>query len=195
MTTTTASLRDRFYPSAHPADRAIPTDKALAFAFRLAGERKAPAYGPDAMKRQDVLADRIESRQPSARELSQLIDWFLRQPPEQPVTVEPGVYESDEGIFVVKKTRDGQRTYAKRLVESPERMTEQDEFVPFDFEYAPGAIMHLRPEHKMPLERAKALRVRYGRCINCGRVLKAAKSVKDAEENGGFGPVCKLAYA
>lgn len=102
------------------------------------------------------------------------------------VTLEPGVYESEQGIFVVKRTRDKQRLYAKKLVEiNAQRATESGERVEIEFEYARGAIRHLKPEHKMDVERAKALTIRYGRCINCGRHLKAAESVER-----GIGPVC-----
>jgi hypothetical protein len=99
---------------------------------------------------------------------------------------QPGVYENESGIFIVKPTRDKQRLYAKRLVEiNAERATEAGERVQIEFEYAPGAIFDLLPEHKMDLERAKALTIRYGRCIVCNTPLKAAESVER-----GIGPVC-----
>lgn len=51
--------------------------------------------------------------------------------------------------------------------------------------YAAGAIRHLRPEHRMTVERAKELSVRFGRCIRCGALLTAEESVER-----GIGPVC-----
>jgi hypothetical protein len=99
---------------------------------------------------------------------------------------QPGVYENEDGIFIVKPTRDKSRLYAKKLVEiNAERATEAGERVQIEFEYAKGAIYKLKPEHKMDLERAKALTIRYGRCIVCNTPLKAAESVER-----GIGPVC-----
>lgn len=100
---------------------------------------------------------------------------------------EPGVYERADGVvFVVKPNRAKTALYAKRLVEiNAERATEAEERVQIEFEYEAGAVFTLTPEDKMPLDRAKELTLRYGRCIVCGRGLKAAKSVED-----GIGPVC-----
>jgi len=53
------------------------------------------------------------------------------------------------------------------------------------WEYAAGAIRNIRPEHRMTVERAEELSVRFGRCIRCGRVLTAEASVAR-----GIGPVC-----
>jgi len=53
------------------------------------------------------------------------------------------------------------------------------------WEYAAGAIRDLRPEHRMTVERAKELSVRFGRCIRCGALLTAEESVER-----GIGPIC-----
>lgn len=53
------------------------------------------------------------------------------------------------------------------------------------WEYAAGAIRDLRPEHRMTVERAKELSVRFGRCIRCGALLTADESVER-----GIGPIC-----
>lgn len=53
------------------------------------------------------------------------------------------------------------------------------------WEYAAGAIRDLRPEHRMTVERAKILSLRFARCIRCGATLTAAESVE-----AGIGPVC-----
>jgi hypothetical protein len=42
----------------------------------------------------------------------------------------------------------------------------------------------------MNFEKAKALTIRYGRCICCGRRLKAAQSVER-----GIGPVCRRYFS
>jgi len=108
------------------------------------------------------------------------------KPSADEVGVPIGAYEKDGEIFIVKPTRDGQRLYALKLVEAPsERVTEAGEHVHFDFEYAKGAIFKLTEADKMPIERARQLMIRYGRCIVCGRRLKKAESVER-----GIGPVC-----
>jgi hypothetical protein len=132
---------------------------------------------------------------------SAVIDALLKQPKQNgnggdggeshADELEPGVYETTEGVFVVKPNRDGTRVYAKRLVEiSAERATEAGTRVEIEFEYAPGAVHRIKPEDKMPVDRAKELTIRYGRCINCGRRLKAAQSVEQ-----GIGPVCIKRFA
>jgi hypothetical protein len=103
------------------------------------------------------------------------------------VTVtEPGVYRKGDDVFIVKPNKDKTRLYCKRLVESAPRLTERGEVVDFEAVYAPGAIYDLTPEHKMGLVEAEELTARYGRCIVCGRHLKAAESVAR-----GIGPVCR----
>ena len=101
--------------------------------------------------------------------------------------VGPGVYELPNGeIYVVKLNRERSHVYAKRLIDTPsDRVTEQGKVVSFDFEYESGAIFRIQPEHKMSLDRAKTLMIRYGRCIVCGRPLKVSESVER-----GIGPVC-----
>lgn len=118
--------------------------------------------------------------------------------PERPTVddaLTPGVYELNGEIFVVKPTKDGERLYAKRMVEvelGVPRVLEDGTLVRYDvhFEYEAGAIFKIREEHRMPLDRAKMLVIRYGRCINCGRRLKAATSVER-----GIGPVCIKRFA
>ncbi len=100
-------------------------------------------------------------------------------------TIAPGVYETNEGVFVVKLTQDKERVYAKKLVESPNRLTESGEIVQFDFQYAPGAVYRISPEQLMPLERARELMIKYGHCIVCSRLLKDPHSIEQ-----GIGPVC-----
>lgn len=102
-----------------------------------------------------------------------------------------GVYEVGDEVFIVKSNKEHTRLYAKKLVEiAGDRLTEADTVVQVEFEYAPGAIYRILPEHKMSVEQGKALTVRYGRCICCGRKLKAAKSVEK-----GIGPVCITYFA
>ena len=103
----------------------------------------------------------------------------------------PGVYELPSGeIFVVKFNHEKTRLYAKKLVETSERLTVSGSRVDFDFVYERGAIYRIRPEHKMAFERAKELMIKYGRCIVCGHGLKVADSVER-----GIGPVCIKTFA
>lgn len=120
----------------------------------------------------------------------------------------PGVYKLDGGeIYVVKGNQaynywrkslreagiDWQRApkpadcrlYAKKLVESPDRMTEADTMIPFELEYAKGVIYDLALEDRMSLAEAEQVTTKYAQCIVCGRTLKAGKSVRDK-----IGPVC-----
>ena len=127
---------------------------------------------------------------------SAMIERLLAQRNSQPRASAPelatGVYETADGaIFVVKPNRERSRMYAKQLVEiGGVRATESGERVNIEFEYAPGAIFRLTPDMKMPMNRARELTIRYGRCIVCGRHLKDAESVER-----GIGPVCAQSFA
>jgi len=105
----------------------------------------------------------------------------------EPEQLVPGVYETTEGIFVVKYNREKTNLYAKRLVElnGDYRTTEAGERASIDFVYEAGAVKRIKLADRMPVERAKHLTTLYGRCIACGRFLVAAKSVEN-----GIGPVC-----
>lgn len=101
-----------------------------------------------------------------------------------------GVYELPDGsVYVVTSNKEGTRLYAKKLVVTQPRLNANNVSVDFDFVYDRGAIYNIKPEHKMSLERAKKLTIQYGRCIRCGRHLKAAESVER-----GIGPVCIKAF-
>jgi hypothetical protein len=109
--------------------------------------------------------------------------------PSQELT--PGMYKVDGVVYQVRPNQQKTRLYAKRLVEiNADRITEDDEIVQIEFEYDRGAVFQIKPEHRMPLEEGKALCIRYGRCICCNRVLKAAASVER-----GIGPVCIKYFA
>lgn len=101
----------------------------------------------------------------------------------------PGVYETAGEVYVVKYNREKTNLYAKKLVvvgDGVARLTEAGSTVTaIEFEYAPGAIRNIKLVDRMPIARAKELVTLYGRCIACGRNLKAATSVEN-----GIGPVC-----
>jgi hypothetical protein len=106
--------------------------------------------------------------------------------PTPALNLEPGMYKVNGTVYQVRPNREGTRLYAKKLVEfGGERLTETDDVIRMEFEYAPGAIYNISPDNRMSLEEGKALIIRYGKCICCGRKLKAAKSVE-----AGIGPIC-----
>lgn len=108
----------------------------------------------------------------------------------------PGVYRKDGEIYVVVPNKAGTRVYAKKLVESPPRMTENGEVVDFELEYVRGVVFNLTEDDKMKLADAKDLIIKYGRCIKCKRTLKNAKTLQTAEDTGILvGPVCRKYFA
>jgi hypothetical protein len=162
--------------------------------YRLVTERRVPAWGETGTERMAAAIEWVAVEQPDQRAMSDKISWIMRQPRDQREVVpgiEPGVYEVGAGIYVVKWNRSQTALYAKVLVEiGGRRMTEAGEVANIEFEYAPGAIARIRPAHRMTAERARTLTLVYGRCLNCGRFLKAAESVER-----GIGPVCARAFA
>lgn len=186
-----------------------PTKKQIDWVLKLASERRDDRIGLHGEERIENVAARIENGA-TKQDVSRWISALLKMPvderevqiptprqsdgAQQPKTVDatltPGVYDVDGHVYIVKANREKTRLYAKRLVEiAGERLTESDELVKIDFVYDPGAIFNVKPEQKMDFERAKALTIRYGRCINCGRHLTAGKSVER-----GIGPVCRKSF-
>lgn len=51
--------------------------------------------------------------------------------------------------------------------------------------YSPSMAWYVKPEHKMTIDQAQAFILMFGKCVRCGRKLKAAESVER-----GIGPVC-----
>jgi hypothetical protein len=136
---------------------------------------------------------------------SETITWLLRQPVaaaaptvtahagaavmKQPEASQ-GVYQKDGKIYVVKSNKAHTHTYAKELVTSADHLTEAGTVIPFDLTYAPGVVKTLTEADRMPLADAEQLMIKFGRCICCGRTLKAAKSVSQ-----GIGPICIKYFA
>jgi hypothetical protein len=181
-----------------------PSEKQINFVLKLAGERRDDAIGSDGEERIENVVARIENGA-TKQQVSQWISHLLRMPvdarevqvPTQRESREvdpaltPGVYDVDGHVYVVKPNRAKTGLYANRLVEiAGERLNEENTLVNIEFVYAPGAIFDIKPEQKMSLEDAKWLTIRYGRCIVCGRRLKAGKSVEQ-----GIGPVCIKSFA
>lgn len=176
------------------------TEKQIAFVRKLAVEKIYPRLGADRAAR----IVRLEQMLPTMtkRAATALIgDLIVATSDRTPVikdvqevafTLTPGVYEVNGEIFNVKFNRAKTNLYAQRFVERPnvERLTEANTVVHIEFEYAPGVVRRLRPHHKMSIERARELTIRYGRCLACGRRLKNAESVER-----GIGPVCRKAFS
>lgn len=185
---------------AHRVGAELINEKQTALARKLVVEKIYPRLGADRAAR----IARFEQLLPTmtkrfARTL--IGDLIVAAPDRTPVardvqestfTLTPGVYEVNGEIFNVKFNRAKTNLYAQRLVERPnvERLTEADTVVHIEFEYAPGVVRRLRPHHKMSIERARELTIRYGRCLACGRRLKNAESVER-----GIGPVCRKSFS
>jgi len=106
--------------------------------------------------------------------------------PEKPAaTVQMGVFRKDGKIYVVKPNKAKTAVYAKEIVESPARMTENGQEVDFEAVYRKGVVFTLTEADRWDLADAADFLTKYARCIVCGRHLKAAKSVA-----GAIGPVC-----
>lgn len=171
-----------------------PTDRQISYARALAGERVAPDLGATAEERVAALDELLGGGRLDKFGLMDVIDALKDAPRDQTATSDealtPGVYERNGEVYVVKPNRAKTSLYAKRMIEiGGRRLTEAGTVENLEFEYAPGAIRQLRPADRMPLERARELTVRYGRCLNCGRRLKDATSVER-----GIGPVCLKAF-
>ena len=90
---------------------------------------------------------------------------------------EEGMYRLDGVIFKVQVAVHGSgKPYAKRLVQNGGA---------WSFEYAPGAVHKLGPEHLLTLDQAKEFGALYGTCCVCGRTLTNEASIE-----AGIGPVC-----
>jgi hypothetical protein len=176
-----------------------PSKKQIDYVLKLAGERRDNKIGSDGHERMENVAAQIENGA-TGREVSRWIAHLLTMPvdvreveaPRQVAAgLTPGVYDVNGHVYVVKPNREKTRLYAKRLVEiAGERLNANNDRVNIEFVYDAGAIFKIKPEQKMPLEQAKVLTIRYGRCIVCGRGLKAGKSVEQ-----GIGPVCIKSFA
>jgi hypothetical protein len=94
---------------------------------------------------------------------------------------EDGMYRLGDRIVKVQKSRQGDRLYAKELVQVEGRRGETE----FTFEYAPGLVNKLTAADHMTLEEAKAFGKLYEWCCVCGTRLTDEKSI-----DAGIGPIC-----
>ena len=186
MTTTAVRQHTTREQALALAQRANVSEKQFNFIERLVRERTDDFWPSEPEARVQRLYELFRRGELDRHKTSREIDYWLSRPQAQ-VDLTPGVYEVDGRVYVVKPNKEKTALYAKRLVElnGARRVNEENDTVRFELEYAPGAIRDIRPEHRMPLKRAEELTIRYGRCISCGRPLKAAVSVRR-----GIGPVC-----
>lgn len=143
---------------------------------------------------------RLDSGNLTAPMASDIISWLLRRDrptraqeraggyAASPKVTEPGIYEMDGCIYRVKTSKASDRLWAAVLTDhrGVTRLTEAGTVIEATYEYAPGAMRDLRPEHRMTAERAEALSIVFTFCIRCSRHLTAADSVA-----AGIGPVCR----
>lgn len=176
------------------------TEKQTAFARKLVVEKIYPRLGVDRAAR----IARFEQMLPKMTKkvaIALIGDLIVAPVDRTPIprdvrndvaTLTPGVYEVNGEIFNVKWNKTKTNLYAQRLIERPgvNRLTESGDEVHFEFEYAPGVVRRLQPHHKMSIARAEELTLRYGRCLVCGRHLKATESVRQ-----GIGPICRKTFA
>jgi hypothetical protein len=111
-------------------------------------------------------------------------EFRITSAPQRPSGVQAGlgVYVKNGDIYIVKEFRDTGKHYARKLVLSPPRITENGEEVDFDYQRAPGMVYRLTESDRMPEADMKDFILKYSRCIRCGHGLKAAKTLKRAAE-------------
>lgn len=144
-----------------------------------------------AMPRGDTLEHRVvRDERPITDETSarKYIAQVSRERPQNPTSrnmqrdpetlLHSGVFRLDGEIYIIVPTKNNKHI-AKRLVETPPRLTSSGETVKFDYVNAPGIIWALYEEHRLPLDDIRAMIVLHRVCIypGCYRSLKAAKSV------------------
>lgn len=99
--------------------------------------------------------------------------------------VAEGMYRKAGSIYKVQIAVHGSgKPYAKRLVETL-TIDPKTNKKKWKFEYAPGFVNELRPEHALTLEQAQEFGALYGTCCVCGRTLTKEESI-----SAGIGPVC-----
>lgn len=155
-------------PELPEAKRAEPpaSDKQKNFASSLRKRKNAKLLDkdPESMTRQEV---------------SKEIDYLLALPDAPKLAqleLEAAIYLYEGEVVKVQRAVHGSgNMYAKVL--NPDIGK---------FEYAPGMINKLHPEHRMTLEQAKEYGAVYGVCCSCGATLTDEQSIE-----AGMGRVCR----
>lgn len=156
------------------------SEKQIAFIQRLRADRNLNSGQEAAV---DVILMNHEANADlNTRQASQLIDWLM-QIDKKPVVhedgaaVSEGYYLQEDTVYKVVKAKHSDRLYAKALHSS--------EYGHASWDYAPGAMNHLRGAHRLTVEQAAAMGTRLGACVVCGKALTDPESVER-----GIGPVC-----
>lgn len=166
------------------------TPKQVGFIQRLLDEKVVPTDAADRLR------ERISQGTLTKDIASPSIEWLLAQPrkPLDPATLsrvpvtEPGIYEHNEKIYKVVRSKTSGNLYAKVLtmtIGEAKRLTAAGSTVKADYVYAPGAFREIDASNRITGARAEELSIVFNSCIVCGRHLKAADSVRR-----GIGPVC-----
>lgn len=107
------------------------------------------------------------------RRLDQSREELTKRRKSAPSTeIEDGMYVLDGVVYRVVTSRSSGKPYASKLEGT-------------SFNYAPGAVRKLLPEHRMTLEDAQKYGKLYGVCAVCGCTLTNPKSIER-----GIGPIC-----
>lgn len=153
------------------------SEKQIAFFERLYAERDF-----DTQAIHDV-RNRLQSGESiPMRYLSQCID-IMTGYPRKAVTHEDGqavgegYYLQEDTVYKVVASKSTGNLYAKAL--------HSTEHGSASWDYAPGAMKHLRAAHRLTLDQAREMGTRLGACVICGKALTDPDSVER-----GIGPVC-----
>jgi hypothetical protein len=163
----------------------------------LATLESAPEGSNHAIARDCVKADmaqRAEQNRPlDMRTASRAIDTLKKLADAMPRTVaapvrpqaqsdvqvplSEGLYKVGTEVFKVRASRSSGHLYAMVLTDNGDRSG--------SFEYAPGAMRKILPEHRMSLEDASRFGHTFHFCVCCGRQLTRKESIER-----GIGPIC-----
>jgi hypothetical protein len=172
----------------------------LAYLAKLNAAVPTDSVPTDSVHVLDVLMDLMDGKPISKGEASDAITVLkplaaaAAKPARQAPTtraaapaITDGMYLKDGVVYKVQVAVHGSgNLYAKRL-EVEEALDADGQTVARGrFEYAPGVIRDLRPEHRMTLEQAKQFGALYGVCCRCGRTLTNEDSIEAA-----MGPICR----
>lgn len=177
------------------------SDKQIALIHKLSGEKETPVAGKDSLEALMIARweDALGGKDLAMAEASQVIDWMFSLPRKPAIVaaaaaLTAGIYCAPNGdVIKVKAARQTGNLYAQVMVSASggARINLHDEIVPkFDFVYTPGLIRHITPAMKLTLEDAKSFYTKTGRCLNCKKELKVAKSIA-----AGLGPTCAKMFA
>ena len=103
------------------------------------------------------------------------VDKLIEKATAPKVEIEPGLYLVDDRIIKVYLTQN-RRLATKSLHVTGSHGT---------FQYAPGWLSKVRPEHRLTEDQARAFGKQHGFCCACARSLDDERSLAV-----GYGPVC-----